>query len=183
MIKQLSIIGISAIALAALSTHPPVIAALQQAQAGLASKLQGQPKLKVDLSAERQVVKGDTTTWEPLKDGIPVQPGDTLRYQLNGANQGEQAVKNVVFTQPIPQRTIYILNSATTLAGSDVKITYSIDQGKQFNEKPMVQVKQPDGKVEMLPAPSEAYTHVRWKFSQPIAPNAPIRAAYQVKVR
>lgn len=180
--KRFSIVGISAIAFIAISVQPPVIAAFQQAQSAITSKLK-QPKLQVQLTAERQVIKGAVATWEPLKDAITVQPGDTIRYQLSGVNESDREIRNLVFTQPIPQKTVYVLRSAAVAESNDVKITYSIDQGKQFDEKPMVKVKQPDGKVELQPAPAEAYTHVRWKFNRAIAPGSPIRATYEVKVR
>jgi hypothetical protein len=59
----------------------------------------------------------------------------------------------------------------------------SIDNGKHFVAKPMIRVKLANGKVETQPAPANMYTHVRWKFEQPISPKTALNAAYQVRVK
>jgi hypothetical protein len=58
-----------------------------------------------------------------------------------------------------------------------------VPNGKTFVEKPIVQVKLPDGKVEMRPAPAEAYTHVRWNFGSSVNPKTMMAASYQVRVQ
>jgi uncharacterized repeat protein (TIGR01451 family) len=186
MKKRFPIIGLSAIATAvALSFHTPVIAALQQAGTAISQSVQRQPVMKVDLTAERKVFPADdkAPTWKALDNAAPVQTGDVIRYQLNGINQGKNPIKRLVFTQPIPKGTEYIIKSANATKPDDVRITFSIDQGKQFTEKPMVRVMLADGTMENQPAPVEAYTHVRWEFAQMIEPGTPINASYEVKVR
>lgn len=99
-----------------------------------------------------------------------------------GANNGDRTASNLIVTQPIPKQTAYVLNSSTTIK-STASVTYSIDNGKTFVAKPTVQVKLANGKVETRPAPAEAYTHVRWKFTNAIAAKSIVAAAYQVRVK
>lgn len=75
-----------------------------------------------------------------------------------------------------------MLNSVT-VKHNTAKIIYSIDNGKSFGEKPLVQVKLPNGKIVTRPAPAALYTHVRWKFGQAISPKVDVNATYQVRVR
>jgi uncharacterized repeat protein (TIGR01451 family) len=106
-----------------------------------------------------------------------------MRYVVTSTNVSDRAISNLVVTQPIPQRTIYVLNSATLGIAGNVEVTYSIDGGKTFVAQPTIQVKQPDGTVETRPAPAETYTHVRWKFPEALNPAVALNSSYQVKVR
>ena len=105
-----------------------------------------------------------------------------IRYTVTGANNSVRPVNNLVVTQPIPQQTAYLLNSVTVDHPGAI-VTYSIDKGKTFVAKPIIQIKLADGKVQTQPAPAEMYTHVRWKFAQPINPKTALNAAYQVRVK
>jgi uncharacterized repeat protein (TIGR01451 family) len=132
------------------------------------------PDVKLNLIAERR----DGESWQggSLNNA---RPGDVLRYSLKGKNQGNRAASNFTLTQPIPNRTVYVAQSATGTA----QITYSIDKGKTYSAQPMIQVKRADGSLESRPAPAESYTHVRWKFQNAIEPGANVSAFYQVRVR
>jgi uncharacterized repeat protein (TIGR01451 family) len=157
-------------------TSAPVQASLQQATDAIAQALQ-RPDVKLQLQVEAQ----EKENWKELTGKVSVQPGTVLRYTVKGQNAGDRAAEKLVITQPVPAKTAYVLGSATSQ--HEAKLTYSIDQGKSFVEAPTVQVKRPDGTVETRPAPAEAYTHVRWSFTQALNPKAAIAAAYQVKVR
>ncbi len=65
-----------------------------------------------DTDREKQV------SWQTLPSDAPVQPGDIIRYVQFLNFSSERRVKNLVLTQPIPPKTVYILNSATG-QGSD----------------------------------------------------------------
>jgi uncharacterized repeat protein (TIGR01451 family) len=165
----------------------PLVARAFDAGKTMAENIANRPKVEIALSAEKQLVSTDDKgkqqiSWQALEAGnAVVQPGDVLRYTANSSNQGNVDAKNLVVTQPIPKGTMFVLNSAKTDAA--VVTTYSIDNGETFTEKPMVQVTLPNGKTEMRPAPAEAYTHVRWQISSPIAPKAGVKLAYNVKVQ
>lgn len=186
--KNLSILGLTALLVSVpLSGKLPALAQMQTQPQILAQNFQRQHKVQLNLVAEKQLVQKDRqgkqkVTWQALQGKAIVMPGDVIRYTINGRNNSDRPVQSLVITQPIPQKTIYVLNSNAVI-NKNATITYSIDNGKSFVAKPTVRVKLASGKVETLPAPANMYTHVRWKFAQPIAPSAVVNAAYQVKVR
>lgn len=188
--KSFSIASLGAIAVIAATpfvTQMPVLGNLQTS-AVLAQNVQRQSAVQMRLEAEKKVVQKDAqgkeqVMWQPLQGQATVQPGDVIRYIVKGENTSDRPVRSLAFTQPIPQGTVYALNSATVAQNAGARITYSIDNGKTFVEKPMVQVKLPDGKVEMRPAPAEAYTHVRWNFGAAVQPKTMMSASYQVRVQ
>jgi uncharacterized repeat protein (TIGR01451 family) len=183
--KRLSI-GLSALALAVLvplATNTPVLANLQQAGASIVKNVL-QPKVQLALGAEKQIKTTDAEgkqqiTWQALKGEVTVHPGDVLRYTLTSENAGDKPAANLVLTQPIPAQTIYQLKSARA---NDAKLTFSIDGGKAFSAQPTIKVKLADGKEELQPAPASTYTHVRWDYSESLAPMAAVRATYEVAV-
>jgi uncharacterized repeat protein (TIGR01451 family) len=186
--KLLSILSLTAALLSApVMTEVPVLRAMQTSGQVLAQGVQTKPQVQLTLVAEKKVLKKDaqgkdTITWQAMGNQAAVQPGDIIRYTVNGKNVGDRSAKNLVITQPIPNKTIYVINSASLSSGSGT-ITYSIDNGKTYAAKPTIQVKLPDGKIETRPAPAERYTHIRWSLNQSIEPQQPMSAAYQVKVK
>lgn len=189
--KRSSVISLGAIALVSAGTFggqiPVVANVFGSTETAIAQNIQ--PKAKVDLSltAQKKVLQTDakgkqTYVWQQLRGNVTVQPGDAIRYTVTGKNNSDRPVNNLVVTQPIPQRTMYVLNSVS-VNHPGALVTYSIDKGKTFVEKPMVRVKLANGKIAIQPAPAQMYSHVRWKFKQAIAPNTSIAAAYQIRVR
>ncbi len=119
--------------------------------------------------------------WEKLEGDVTVQPGDILRYAIASENAGEMAAENLVITQPISPEMTYTLGSAK---GNEIAVTtYSIDAGKTFVAEPMVEVTLPDGTVEMQPAPAEAYTHVKWDFSQALGAKEAVSVSLEATVK
>lgn len=189
MKKCLYIAGFG-VAVAALCLLPvgdkPAIAQLLNSGTNLAQNILQQPKVNLNLVADKQQIQKDAQgkeikTWKALSSGVVVQPGDVIRFTLTGKNDGNKSAKSLNFTQPIPQKMMYSLNTAMTNGAAN--ITYSIDQGKTFVATPMVKVSLSNGKVEERPAPADKYTHVRWNFNQELPPNASVKATYEVKVR
>ncbi len=153
-------------------------------EGGQAAKRQAPIELR--LAAARRVIGHDaqgkeTVDWQSLDEKAAVQSGDVIRYTLTGKNTGAQPVKDLALTEPIPSGTVYILGSATKEQG--VSLLFSVNKGKSFAEAPTINVALADGSVEPRPAPAERYTHVRWVFTQPIAPNATVQGRYDVQVR
>ncbi len=181
-------LGLGAVALMAAApflTSAPVLASLQQAGDAIVQTLR-RPDVKLQLAAEKQVMESDLAgnpkaTWKSLEGKVTVQPGDRLRYTVTGHNAGKSGAKNLTITQPIPQQMSYVLGSATH--DDRAEIIYSIDNGKSFVTNPTVQVTLADGTVATRPAPAEAYTHVRWQFTNAVNPDATVQANYQAKVR
>lgn len=185
--KKSLLLGIGAVALIGtvpFITNTPVLAGLQQVGDAIVKAI-NRPEIKLNLTAAKQVVEKDAkgveqVSWKQLDDGGIVQPGDVLRYTVSSDNVGDQAAKKLAITQPIPAKTVYQLDSAKSNNGAT--ITYSIDAGQTFVDKPMVKVTLEDGTVKEEPAPAKAYTHVRWQFNKDIDPAVGVKAMYDVKV-
>jgi uncharacterized repeat protein (TIGR01451 family) len=146
----------------------------------VARSSQNKPRVQLNLIAQKKVVENDRSTWKSLEDNVAVQPGDLVRYNLVAQNKGNSAAKKLVVTQPIPQGSIYVLNSTTD---ETTKVTFSIDGGKTFVANPTVRVQLSDGRVETRPAPAELYSYIRWDFDRQIEPQSTVKASYEVKVR
>jgi uncharacterized repeat protein (TIGR01451 family) len=107
------------------------------------------------------------------------RPGDEIRYTLVFTNVTKGSVKNVQFTDPIPQGLVYVLGSAA--AHQTVRVEYSIDGGKNYAEQPMIAVVE-NGSTVQKPAPREQYTHVRWTVLESVAAGAQVTAEFRVQV-
>ena len=112
---------------------------------------------------------------------MTVQPGDILRYTVDGANSGDIEATNLQITQPVPEQTVYVLGSAESVTAAE--ITYSIDGGETFVDSPMIEVELPDGTIEQQPAPAEIYTHIKWHFSDPLLSANAVKVSYQVGIQ
>lgn len=179
-------LGIAALVTAApLVATTPVFANIQEAGIAIAQKLR-QPEVKLVMGADKQVTITDENGqsqkgWEKLEGEAVVQPGDVLRYVVASENEGEMSANNLVITQPISKDMTYKLGSAK---GNDAAtITYSIDGGETFVAEPMVEVTLADGTTEMQPAPAEAYTNVKWDFSQSLEAKAVVSVSHEVTVK
>lgn len=164
----------------------PAIAQVWQAGNQVAQNLLRQPKVTLHLSAERQVIQKDndgktSSRWVPVDNRIKAKSGDMLRFVVVGKNEGDREARNFTVTQPIPNGTKFVLNSASSPTATS--ITYSIDQGKTFTAQPKIKKTQPNGQVIEQAAPAEAYTHARWQFNQALQPMTNVSASYQVSVR
>jgi uncharacterized repeat protein (TIGR01451 family) len=159
----------------------PLLAQAAQKGGKLVQAAIGKPQVKLQLSVDRQIpaTRSTAAQWQALDaKQAAVVPGNVLRYQITAKNHGKGSAKNLVLTQPIPPRTAFIGNSVALGDRVAGQVTYSIDQGKTFSAKPMVQVK---GKAEA--APTNAYTHLRIQVKQALAPQSAITAQYQVRVQ
>ncbi|MFK8182016.1 MAG: hypothetical protein AB8B99_01490 [Phormidesmis sp.] len=178
--------GIAAlVATAPLVATTPVFANIQEAGSAIAQKLR-QPEVKLVMSADKQVTVIDENgqsqlAWETLEGDVTVLPNDVLRYVVASENEGEMSANNLVITQPIDKAMTYKLGSAQ---GNDIAvITYSIDEGETFVAEPMVEVIVEGGVKELKPAPAEAYTHVKWDFTQALGAEEAISVAHEVVVK
>ncbi|MEC4813534.1 MAG: hypothetical protein SAK29_09730 [Scytonema sp. PMC 1069.18] len=144
---------------------------------------QVQLRLNADKKVVKQVQGTQKVSWEPLQGKALIQPGEVLRYTVTAVNNNNTSIKNLTINQPVPLGMVYILNSATTTSDKSVKMTYSIDGGHSFVEKPVVKVTLLNGKIETKPAPATIYTHIRWNFETPLPAKTTVKGIYQVQVR
>lgn len=185
--KKYLFAGLGALAFAGILpfANEPVRAQLQDVADSIVEAIR-QPEVKLTLSAEKQIIEVDVDgqekeTWEALGNSAQVQPGDVLRYTVDGRNSSEIEATDLTITQPVPVQMTYVLDSAATSNGA--AITYSINGGETFVEEPMVEVLLPDGTTELQPAPAEAYTHINWSFGESLKSAADVAVSYEAAVK
>jgi uncharacterized repeat protein (TIGR01451 family) len=179
-------LGLGALAVVAsvpFVTNTPVLANLQTAKETIAQAI-FRPDVKLTLGAQKQVLDVDgnnqaTVKWEKLEGQVTVVPEDVIRYELTGINDGNGAAKSLVLTQPIPSGTKYEIGTATN---GNYDVVYSIDGGETFVANPTIELTYLDGTKEVVPAPAEFYTHVKWTAKTELEPKAELALSYDVQV-
>jgi uncharacterized repeat protein (TIGR01451 family) len=144
------------------------------AEKKLANK--GQPSIKVVLSGDTER-KGERVA---LDQAGMVKPGEIINWMIDSANEGNGAARDYKAVGQIPLGTSFVAGSAIS---KDASVTYSVDGGKTFSAKPMVEEKQADGSTKLVSAPVSSYTQLRYEWSTPIEPGQKISATYQVRVK
>ena len=94
---------------------------------------------------------------EQLAPAQSVKPGDLLQYTATYRNDGNQAVKRLAATLPIPLGTEFVGASAVPR-----NVLASVG-GHEFEPLPLMRkVKRPDGQVVDVPVPLAEYRALRW---------------------
>ena len=110
-----------------------------------------------------------------------VKPGETLHWTITSENKGDGNAQEYKAVGKIPNGTSFVANSAK--AEGTENFTYSIDGGKTFSKQPMIEEKQADGSVKLVPAPVAMYTQVRFEWEKPLNSNEKLNASYDVRVK
>jgi uncharacterized repeat protein (TIGR01451 family) len=110
-----------------------------------------------------------------------LNPGEILNWTINSMNAGSAPAQNYKTVGEIPTGTAYVASSAK--ADGNVNIVYSIDDGKTFSEKPMIDQKQPDGSSKKVAAPVAMFTQIRYEWSDPLSEGKQFSASYKVRVK
>ena len=134
------------------------------------------PEVKVQLVG---AVERDSNLM-PIEKASAVKPGEILDWTINSENSGNAAALEYKAVGHIPRGTELVAGSAKA---DGAKAVYSIDNGKSFSEKPMIDEKQPDGTVKRVAAPIAMYTDIRYEWSDPLALNGKVSASYKVRVK
>jgi len=138
------------------------------------------PRLEVTVAVQREVTRVDVNgrsqvVLEPVKTA---NPGDILVYRLRATNVGLAPAREARIEDPIPAGTVLVPDSV----GKNVHA--SLDGGKTWQAFPAtVPRKRDDGQVERVPAPANAYTHLRWVLEQAVAPGGSAEVAFKVQVQ
>ncbi len=111
----------------------------------------------------------ESITYSPATD---VEPGERVRYSIVYANEGADAAENVSLVMPIPGEVTYLEASAD---GAASMVLFSADAGETFAARDQVMIG--DGESARL-ALSDEITHIKWDFSEPIAPSASGKVSY-----
>ena len=106
-------------------------------------------------------VDGNETT--SYSQATEVEPGERVRYSLAYANDGSDMAENVSLVMPVPNVVTYVEGSAL---GS---VEFSADNGRSYAAREDLMIG--TGEYARL-AVSEEITHIKWAFSDPIAPAA-----------
>jgi len=159
----------------------PALLALLATSAGLAAA-QNPPPDALVVTAQNLMAGNERHQAWVAKGGAAsdVLPGDVIRYSLRFTNTQEQAVRNVVFSNPVPQGLRYVLESATADA-PNVAITLSIDGGTTYSAQPMIEVVE-NGERRNVPAPARMYTHVRWTVEGWVQPGGQVTAEFRAEL-
>lgn len=144
-----------------------LITALMFASSATAQEAQGRISLAAVAEVEVAVEKPNGEVELKRVPADKVVPGDDVIYTITATNVSDQPVADVVITDPIPKHTVYKDGSAF---GDGTAITFSVDRGKTFDAAAKLVVRDADGKTR--PAAPADYTHVRWQFTQALAPGA-----------
>ncbi|MDH3212428.1 MAG: hypothetical protein OEM05_08065 [Myxococcales bacterium] len=126
------------------------------------------PTIELKTTAEKQlqVKRSDGSVETVLVPAAIVVPGDVVAYTIEARNIGVENAESVVITDPIPEHTVYVPGSAE----GDARILFSVDDGIRFEAPEALVVAAADGSSRAaIPAD---YTHIRWIFSEPLAPSA-----------
>lgn len=143
---------------------------------------QEKTNITIQLTVQKKTLPGEKITEAITKETeLIVNPKDILIYHLTCTNEGEELIREVVITDPIPEGTEYIIDSAS---GDMAKITFSIDGGNTYQYPPLTyKVKKSDGTIQVKLATPGMYTHIRWLFSGDIRPGKSRKASFEVIVR
>lgn len=134
------------------------------------------PKVTLVLS-QSLIEQHDGKTVATTVPSAGAKYGSTLRYSIVASNAGDKTAFGIKPTAKIPHGSIYIGGSATPGAST----LYTLD-GKTWSVKPMVPVKQPDGKIVKKPADPSQYVGIRWTLSQ-LQPKKIATFTYEVIAR
>ncbi|MEM7327907.1 MAG: hypothetical protein AAF437_04150 [Pseudomonadota bacterium] len=104
----------------------------------------------------------ETRTFAPATD---VEPGEQVRYQLTYTNDGSAPAEKVSLIMPVPTEVTFLEGSIETGTSA---VSYSSDAGETFAPRDQVLVR--DGDSVRI-ANADEITHIKWVFSQPIAPS------------
>ena len=137
----------------------------------------GRPEVRVSLLG---LVTRENKSVSVEKAGT-LNPGEILNWTITSQNAGTAPAHNYKAIGEIPTGTAYVANSAA--AEGSVQIVYSLDDGKTFDAKPMIDQKQPDGSVKKVTAPASMYTQIRYEWNDPLSEGKQFLASYKVRVK
>ncbi len=117
----------------------------------------------------------------PVEKAQAVNPGEILDWTITSENDGQAPARQYKAVGQIPHGTTLVAGS--TSADGSATVVYSIDNGKTYSATPMVEEKQADGTVKLVPAPISMYTQVRYEWSDALAGGGKLNASYKVRVK
>ena len=151
-----------------------IIAALAASTPALSQ--QGKIELKSVVEKEVRVVNDAGEEVVQLVTADKVVPGDVVIYTVTYTNVADEAVENVVITNPINTALSYVPDSAFA-PGADV--SFSADGGKSFAALTDLTVERDGAPVA---AGVDDLTHIRWILREPLDPGAQGFARFRARL-
>jgi uncharacterized repeat protein (TIGR01451 family) len=136
----------------------------------------GRPEIKVLLSGVVERQSGRI----PVQEAATVKSGEVMDWTITSMNEGNAAARDYKAVGNVPPGTEFVAGSVT--ADGTAKVTYSIDRGKSFSERPTVDEKQADGTIKKVAAPASMYTQIRYEWADPLEQGAKLNATYKVRL-
>ena len=146
----------------------------------VASAANAANSINLTSSAMQEVVEIDAKGKETIKlvSAKRVVPGNEVIYVIDFENTGSEAAENIEIRNPVPEYTSFKAGSAT---GTDTAISYSIDNGDQFNAADKLTIKDSNGSVRT--ARADEYTTIRWMYTKPLPPGEKSSVQYRVVIQ
>lgn len=136
----------------------------------------GRPEIKVLLSGVVERQSGRI----PVQEAATVKSGEVMDWTITSMNEGNAPAREYKAVGIVPPGTEFVAGSVT--ADGSAKVTYSIDRGKSFSERPTVDEKQADGTIKKVAAPTSMYTQIRYEWADPLEQGAKLNATYKVRL-
>jgi uncharacterized repeat protein (TIGR01451 family) len=105
-------------------------------------------------------------------------PGNTVVFTTHYINTGKQSATSVVITNPIDENMIYLASSAE---GSNTRIEFSTDGGKNYNAPEKLMVNNSQGMVRQ--ARAEDYNGIRWTLTKPLSAGGTGSVSFKAKIK
>lgn len=133
------------------------------------------PSVKLSLSQALIVQKDGKAVATAVPEG-GAKYGSTLRYTIVATNAGDKPALRVTPVGRVPHGSTFVADSATPRIAQ-----YTLD-GKTWSAKPMVEVKEANGKKVKKPADPSQYVGVRWQIAK-LLPKKSQTFSYEVIAR
>jgi len=134
----------------------------------------GRPDVRLELHGA--VRRGDQLL--NVEKANPIGHGEFINWTIEASNVGDGPANGVVVGAPVPSGTQFVGSASAPGA----RILYSINQGRDFSQQPLIEKKNEKGEIVMVPAPSSLYTNVRFEWSGKHDADARLSGTYQVEV-
>lgn len=136
----------------------------------------GRPEIKVLLSGVVERQSGRI----PVQEAATVKSGEVMDWTITSTNEGNAPAREYKAVGVVPPGTEFVAGSVTV--DGTAAVTYSIDRGKSFSERPTVDERQPDGTIKKVAAPTSMYTQIRYEWADPLEQGAKRNATYKVRL-
>ncbi|MCM3900592.1 MAG: hypothetical protein ND866_02695, partial [Pyrinomonadaceae bacterium] len=136
----------------------------------------GRPEIKVLLSGVVERQSGRI----PVQEAATVKSGEVMDWTITSMNEGNAPAREYKAVGVVPPGTEFVAGSVTV--DGTATVSYSIDRGKSFSERPTIDERQADGTIKKVAAPTSMYTQIRYEWADPLEQGAKRNATYKVRL-